>query len=139
MRRRKFAVLGSAAIGTLAVAGALGRAATGQHIAAAPDHWAGRYSLRCDGCEGNVRITPRGRGRYHLAIDIAANGCAGQAQGLGEAAGDRLVFSIPNHDYEGQCRITFRRAGARYRVDADNCQEWHGFACAFEGTARKIR
>jgi hypothetical protein len=107
-----------------------------------PAGWAGSYSARFDGARGDLTIVrqPYARAPYRLNMDMAVRGCTGQVEGTGVASGrDRLLFTIPSEFGQEVCRITLTRGRNGVRVEEDHCLEFHGAACAFDGTARKRR
>ncbi len=107
--------------------------------AAAPveDSWPGKY-------EGDVmvRISPD-----HKVILITgkADGCTGDI-GLGDGGvaassnGDALEVDIPIQG-KGECSVTLKRDGdTTLQVsETEDCGEFHGTTCPFNGTATRVK
>lgn len=133
---------GALVLVTAALVTAAGAASGQRRPAGDPAGWTGAYSARFDGARGDFTIVrqPYARAPYRLNMDMAARGCTGELAGTGHAFGrDRLVFTIPTAFGREQCHITLTRGRNGVRVEEENCLEFHGAACAFDGSARKRR
>jgi hypothetical protein len=126
----------------IAAALAGGAAMAQRHEAADPANWVGAYSARFDGARGDFTIIRQrfARAPYRIDMNMAARGCTGRLEGAGHAFGrDRLVFTIPSEFGGETCRVTLTRGRNGIRVGEEHCLEYHGAACAFDGTARRRR
>jgi hypothetical protein len=105
--------------------------------AAADPGWAGTYQGKAEGnnAEGTLKIRPASRGRINVAVDIGAPGCAGDVtfRNVTAPQGDTLVLSRPEGE-DGQCHLTLKRGGKSIAIHEENCTNYHGFECSFEGT-----
>ena len=139
--------LSSAALIGIAAALATGAALGQRHADSAPG-WAGVYSAHFDGdTRGEVTVVRQRNTRapYRLSMNMGSSmarrdWCTGELEGSGAPAGPRrLIFTIPNIGREGVCRVTLTRGRNGLRVQEDDCLDFHGVSCAFDGTAHKRR
>ncbi len=117
--------------------------------AAEKPSWAGKYDLRGDGSEGDVRITPApgAPAKYKVSFAIAGvggSGCMGGISGTAiESKAGTLAFTGDPSEYipeegTGVCTIELTRQANGRTIDVsedyDRCMPWHGAACGFSGT-----
>src|SRR4051812_6076691 len=124
-------------------------AATGQRrTASGPADWAGTYSAHFEGdAHGEFTVVRQrdARAPYRLSMNVwtgmqRRDWCTGELAGPGAPSGQgRLTFAIPNISRQGSCHISLTRRRDGVRVEEDNCLDFHGFSCAFDGVAHKRR
>lgn len=105
----------------------------------AAESWVGVYEGSFEGdASGTVTIADRGNERVSVAIGIGAPGCAGSIEfTAGAPRSNILSHRFPRDDSGNQCRLTLRKRGNSLTVDEESCLYHHGFACSFQGQARR--
>jgi hypothetical protein len=78
-------------------------------------------------------------GGFDVSAFVGKKGCAGSVDASGSAEGDTLKAEAENEVHGGTCVLTLRRTKTGLRVQEDNCIEFHGASCDFEGVYRKRR
>lgn len=82
-----------------------------------------------------IKVAPTG---FEVAVNVSdASGCSGSIDGLGTLSGSTLTLSKKEEDQV--CTITARFSGETAELSEDNCSGYHGAACGFSGTLKKVR
>jgi len=93
--------------------------------------WKG--SLDGDG-EMVIKQLPTG---FDVTLSVSSSsGCSGSIEGSGSLSGDTLTLT--KKEDNDVCTITIKFDGHEAKIDEDNCSPYHGVACGFSGTLKKV-
>jgi hypothetical protein len=82
-----------------------------------------------------LTIKKRADGRFDVTAVVGTEGCSGFIDARGAADG-YLLKAEAEFD-GGTCVLTLRRTKTGVRVEAENCESFHGASCEFDGDYRK--
>lgn len=85
--------------------------------------------------DGEMRIKPTPTG-YDASLGVSSPGCSGSIEGSGSLSGGTLTLTKKENDQT--CTITVKFTGNTAEVDENNCSFYHGAACSFYGTLKKV-
>jgi hypothetical protein len=97
--------------------------------------FAGKYTFSRGGYSQEADIALAADGAYKVEVYAGTDGCSGAFEGVGNIEGANLVARTTEKD--DACRLVFSRTRAGVRIDEDNCLNWHGASCDFNGTLRR--
>lgn len=102
----------------------------------APSNIVGTWEGRLEGDGGmEIKLAPTG---YDVAVNVSeASGCAGSIEGAGALSGNTMVLSKKEDDQV--CAITIKFSGDTAELSEDNCSGYHGAACGFSGSLKKVK
>lgn len=102
----------------------------------APSNIAGTWEGRLEGDGGmEIKLAPTG---YDVAVNVSdASGCAGSIEGAGALSGNAMMLTKKEDDQV--CTITIKFSGDTAELNEDNCSGYHGAACGFSGTLKKVK
>jgi hypothetical protein len=87
--------------------------------------------------DGEMVIKPASTG-FDVALSVSSSsGCAGSIEGNGALSGNTLTLTKKGDDQV--CTVTIKFVGDTANIDEDNCMSYHGAACSFYGTLKKIK
>lgn len=87
--------------------------------------------------DGQMEVTPVTSG-FDVAITVSSpSGCFGAVKGTGQLS-DNILTLTKNED-DQLCKINIKFAGDTASIDENNCSYYHGAACSFYGTLKKVR
>ncbi len=93
--------------------------------------WEG--SLDGDG-EMVIKQLPTG---FDVTLSVSSSsGCSGSIEGSGSLSGDTLTLT--KKEDNNVCTITIKFDGHEAKINEDNCSPYHGVACGFSGTLKKV-
>jgi hypothetical protein len=94
----------------------------------------GRWSGRLEG-DGTLEIDPAPMG-FKLSLRVSGpSGCIGSIEGTGPLSGDTITLS---KEKDGRvCTIAIKFAGETAAISENNCSDYHGAACGFQGTLKR--
>lgn len=97
---------------------------------------AGVWQGKLEGDGGmEIKVAPTG---FDVAVNVSdASGCAGSVEGHGTLSGNLLTLIKKEEDQV--CTITVKFSGDTSEVSEDNCSGYHGAACGFSGTLKKVK
>lgn len=97
---------------------------------------AGTWDGQLEGDGGmEIKLAPAG---YDIALNVSdSSGCSGSIEGSGTLSGNTMVLSKKEDDQ--MCAITIRFSGDTAELNEDNCSGYHGAACGFSGTLKKVQ
>lgn len=97
---------------------------------------AGAWQGTLEGDGGmEIKVAPTG---FDVTINVSdASGCSGSIDGLGTLSGNTLTLIKKEEDQV--CTITARFSGDTAELNEDNCSGYHGAACGFSGTLKKVK
>lgn len=97
---------------------------------------AGAWQGTLEGDGGmEIKVAPTG---FDVAVNVSdASGCSGSIDGLGTLSGNTLTLIKKEEDQV--CTITARFSGDTAELSEDNCTGYHGAACGFSGTLKKVK
>ena len=82
-----------------------------------------------------IKVAPTG---FEVAVNVSdASGCAGTIDGPGTLSGNTLILLKKQEDQV--CTITAKFSGDTAELSEDNCSGYHGAACGFSGTLKKVK
>lgn len=82
-----------------------------------------------------IKVAPTG---FDVAVNVSdASGCAGSVEGHGTLSGNLLTLVKKEEDQV--CTITAKFSGDTAVLNEDNCSGYHGVACGFSGTLKKVK
>lgn len=85
--------------------------------------------------EGNMTVKPAQDG-YSVSLDVSAPGCTGSFEGSGTLAANTLKLTKTE---DGQtCVLKVEFSDSQATVTEDGCMSYHGAACGFSGSLKKI-
>jgi len=95
-------------------------------------HREGRYTLTAD-------LTPVGGDRYKGSVGVGTAGCGGGVEGPVTRRGN--VYTLVNNDPQSHtmCRVTMVVQGRSMTASEDDCGNWHGASCEFNGKLTRSR
>jgi hypothetical protein len=96
----------------------------------------GRYVAGDKTYRQELTIKKRADGRFDVSAVVGTEGCSGLVDAQGVEDGDVLKAEA-EIDGGGTCVLWLRRTKMGVRVDAVNCEFFHGASCEFEGDYRK--
>jgi hypothetical protein len=99
--------------------------------------FAGKYTSSKDGYrqQADIARSPTG---YSVSLVVGTEGCSGSFDGVGAMEGGKLIAHATDPDFpDDKCRIAISRTAHGITVDENDCQNWHGPSCGFDGTLRK--
>lgn len=97
-----------------------------------PGIWKG--SLEGDG-QMEVTSAPNG---FDIALNVSSpSGCSGAITGTGQLSDSILTLTKKEDDQI--CTINIKFAGDTASIDENNCSFYHGAACSFDGTLKKVK
>ena len=95
----------------------------------------GRYVAGDRAYRQELTIKKRADGRFDVTAVVGTEGCSGFIDARGAADGDMLKAEA---EFDGgTCVLTLRRTKTGVRVEAENCESFHGASCEFDGDYRK--
>ncbi len=116
-------------------------AATSSTMATAPvadDGWNGKY-------EGDLRVEISGPAHAHkVSLLVATDDCTGDigvedgSVAAQDGGPDELTLTTKAVD-EATCKVSLKRQGSRITVVENNCMDFHGPACSFNGAATRVK
>jgi len=75
---------------------------------------------------------------FEVAVNVSdASGCSGFIDGLGTLSGNTMTLIKKEEDQV--CTITAKFSGDTAVLNEDNCSGYHGVACGFSGTLKKVK
>ena len=97
---------------------------------------AGVWQGKLEGDGGmEIKVAPAG---FEVAVNVSdASGCSGIIDGPGTLSGNTLTLLKKQDDQV--CTITAKFSGDTAELSEDNCSGYHGAACGFSGTLKKIK
>jgi len=97
---------------------------------------AGAWQGTLEGDGGmEINVAPTG---FDVAVNVSdASGCSGYIDGLGTLSGNTLTLIKKEEDQV--CTITAKFSGDTAELNEDNCTAYHGAACGFYGTLKKVK
>ena len=95
----------------------------------------GRYVAGDRAYRQELTIKKRADGRFDVTAVVGTEGCSGFIDARGAADGDMLKAEAGFDG--GTCVLTLRRTRTGVRVEAENCESFHGASCEFDGDYRK--
>ena len=116
---------------------AISAVAFGAAFLAAHDAFAfeGRYVAGDRAYRQELTIKKRADGRFDVTAVVGTQGCSGFIDARGAADGDIMKAEA---EFDGEnCVLTLRRIKTGVRVEAENCESFHGASCEFDGDYRK--
>lgn len=102
----------------------------------------GRYQGRGEGQLSLqvFKLDDGSEAHFVLAETARANQCTGDLRGLARPSGPTtLVLHKTDPDAEESCRLTLRFSPdhTQVRMEATSCSNYHGMACAFDGSPKR--
>lgn len=99
----------------------------------------GRYSGTGEGdLEMNIS-EPMGDGTYKVSISTSAERCGGSVEGVAKRSDNKLQLIVKS-DGEEACNIEIAMTGKTAEVnEQDGCMSFHGAACGFSGSLRRLK
>jgi hypothetical protein len=95
----------------------------------------GRYVAGDRVYRQELTIKKRADGRFDVTAVVGTKGCSGFIDARGAAEGEMLKAEV---EFDGgTCVLTLRRTKMGVRVEAENCESFHGASCEFDGDYRK--
>lgn len=96
---------------------------------------AGKWKGSLEGA-GEMVIKPLPTG-FDVTLSVSSSsGCNGSIEGSGSLSGDTLTLT--KKEDSNVCTITIKFDGDEAKIDEDNCSFYHGAACGFGGTLKKV-
>lgn len=75
---------------------------------------------------------------FDVAVNVSdASGCSGSINGIGTLSGNTMTLIKKEEDQV--CTITAKFSGDAAELSEDNCSGYHGAACGFSGTLKKVK
>jgi hypothetical protein len=95
----------------------------------------GRYVAGDRAYRQELTIKKRGDGRFDVTAVVGTEGCSGLVDARGAADGG--IMKAEAEFDGGTCVLTLRRTKTGVRVEAENCESFHGASCEFDGDYRR--
>lgn len=87
--------------------------------------------------DGQMEVTSALHG-FDIALNVSSqSGCSGEITGTGQLSGNMLTLTKKENDQI--CTVNIRFAGDTASIDENNCSYYHGVACSFDGTLKKMK
>ena len=94
----------------------------------------GRYVAGDKAYRQELEIKKRADGGFDLTAIVGTEGCSGYVDARGAENGDALRAEALE---DKTCVLAISRTKMGVRVQAENCESFHGPSCDFEGDYRK--
>lgn len=87
--------------------------------------------------DGQMEVKPAPNG-FDIALNVSSpSGCSGTIEGTGQLSDNMLTLTKKEDDQV--CTISIKFAGDTASINENNCSSYHGVACGFDGTLKKVK